>query len=210
MIGRDITGEKCGMLTAIKLLDERTKDGKKQYLCRCDCGKERIVVATEFRTGKVFSCGCTHKNKKYKNFSLKDKTDKHIYKLWYDMKRRCEDPRRDDYERYGGRGIRVCEEWQSFQNFLDWSRSSGYSPGLTIDRIDNSGNYSSENCRWATYTEQANNKRGNHLITFNGKTLTMAEWARETGISYYVIRARQHRGWSAEKTLTTPVREVSA
>ena len=204
MIGRNITGERFGSLIAIKELDERTKEGKIQYLCKCDCGNTCIMRATELRTGKRISCGCQIWRKKYDSFDIRP------YRVWYDIKRRCEDQRRRDYHRYGGRGISVCDEWHDFQKFSDWAFENGYSEGLTIDRINNDGNYEPENCRWVNNTIQANNRSSNHIMTLDGVAKTMAEWSRVTGISYTTLRSRQRRGWSDKDTLTKPVREVMA
>ena len=104
----------------------------------------------------------------------------------------------------------MCKEWERFQAFWDWSIAHGYSSDLTIDRIDSDEGYSPDNCRWADVETQANNRSNNHYLTFNGKKQSMAMWARETGISYFVIRSRLNRGWNTKKTLTTPVmtREV--
>lgn len=145
--------------------------------------------------------------KKYYNFSKHNRSDMKLYRTWYDMKRRCTDPRRADYERYGGNGIKVCEEWMNFQNFLDWSKENGYAPSLTIDRIDREGNYEPTNCRWADIYTQANNRKNNHWIEYCGETHTMKEWSDKLNISYYALRDRLNRGWDVEKALTTPVGE---
>ena len=132
-----------------------------------------------------------------------------LYPIWSGMKDRCLNKNNKRYSSYGGRGIEVCKEWQqSFRAFLRWAMANGYEEGLSIDRIDNDGNYCPENCRWATAKEQANNKRWNHLITYNGKTQTMKEWAEELGIKLSTLsqRINSYR-WSDEKALTTPVRK---
>jgi hypothetical protein len=119
------------------------------------------------------------------------------------MKRRCENPRSHAYGDYGGRGIKVCDRWKTFENFIS---DMGERPeGMTLERIDVNGNYTPENCRWATTLEQNGNRRTRRLLTLRGKTQSMTEWARETGIDVNVINARLRRGWSDEKTLTTPV-----
>ena len=208
MKGRDIKGERFKHLIAIEELPERTKDGKIVYLCKCDCGNNRKVKATELRNGKVTSCGCVHGNKRYNNFSMENPDDKRLYRIWKDMLRRCEDQRREDYTRYGARGVKVCIEWQDFNKFLEWSRNNGYSNGLSIDRVDTDGNYEPSNCRWTDNKTQANNKRNNHILTYLGKTQSMAAWASEMDISYSALRARLRRGWSTEKALTMPIRGV--
>lgn len=132
-----------------------------------------------------------------------------IYGIWADMKGRCLNPNRPKYVRYGGRGIQVCDEWRnSFASFYAWAMENGYREDLSIDRIDNDGNYCPENCRWITMREQASNKSTNHFITHDGQTLTMSEWARRIGISREVLKDRICRyGWEYERALTTPVRK---
>ena len=118
---------------------------------------------------------------------------------------RCYNPNHMHFKRYGMRGITVCEEWKNnFQAFYDWAMSNGYRDDLTIDRIDNNGNYCPENCRWATMKEQCNNTRSNTLITYNGKTQTMAQWAKEIGMPYHKLVVRIARGWDVERAFTTP------
>lgn len=131
-----------------------------------------------------------------------------IYKTWTDMKSRCLNPNRPKYKRYGGRGITICEEWlNSFEAFYDWAMANGYREDLTIDRIDNDGNYEPSNCRWITLAEQAANKSTNHFITHEGMTFTIAEWARRINVRREVLKDRICRyGWSPERALTTPVR----
>ena len=198
-------GTQFDMLTVIKQV-ESGKDGKRQYLCRCSCGNTRVVKGTDLRKGRVHSCGCTHWGKKYKNFSLASKSGKRLYGIWYDMKRRCEDPRTKSYARYGARGIIVCAEWHDFQAFYDWALSNGYSNDLTLDRVDFQKGYTPTNCRWADLCTQANNRRNNHFITYHGETKTMVEWSRECGIPYSALRARLRRGWSPEKAIEFPLK----
>lgn len=197
-------GERFDMLLVSEQI-ENSKDGKRQYLCICDCGKTRIVKGTDLRNGKVHSCGCVHWNKKYKNFSIDTPHGKRLYSIWNDMKRRCEDYRVKSYKRYGGKGIKVCDEWHDFQKFYDWSLDNGYSADLTIDRIDNAGDYSPSNCRWANIYTQSNNRSNNHYIEHNGETHSMAEWSRELKIPYSALRSRLQRGWDEERALTVPV-----
>lgn len=132
-----------------------------------------------------------------------------IYSIWTDMKTRCTNEKQAKYKRYGGRGITICDEWlHDFGAFYDWATQNGYSEYLTIDRIDNDGNYCPENCRWIPMREQAANKSTNHLITHDGRTLTISEWARQIGISREVLKDRICRyGWDSDRALTTPVRK---
>ena len=118
------------------------------------------------------------------------------------MKNRCYYKRSIEFDRYGGRGIKVCTEWrEDFKNFSDWAITNGYADNLTIDRIDVNGDYCPENCRWATPKEQNNNRRDNHFLTHNGRTQTISQWAKELKINESTIGTRLWRGYSVEKAL---------
>lgn len=129
-----------------------------------------------------------------------------LYWVWYNMIRRCENPKSPDYYRYGALGISVCDEWHDLPTFLNWAYSHNWAEGLTLDRIDNEGNYCPENCRWADKFTQSNNKRTNTFLEFDGKKQTVANWAREQGISPEVLYDRIERDWPIEDILQTPVR----
>lgn len=126
------------------------------------------------------------------------------HRSWEQMKQRCQDPNCKDYPWYGGRGIKVCDRWQQFVNF---HADMGDRPeGMSLDRVDNEGDYEPGNCRWATKFEQKHNRSDNVNLTFAGKTQCLAVWARELGLHFETLRHRLLRGWSTERTLTTPVR----
>lgn len=130
--------------------------------------------------------------------------DERLYGIWKGIKTRTQNPNHKDYKYCGAKGITVCDEWaDSYDAFKDWALSNGHVDGLTIDRIDNNRGYEPDNCRWADLYTQANNKSNNHLLTFDGKTQTMAQWAKETGIKRGIIKDRLKSGWSVEKALTT-------
>ena len=128
-----------------------------------------------------------------------------LYRIWKSMRQRCRDPKSSNYQRYGGRGIDICTEWDSFVSFRLWALSSGYDDSLSIDRLDNSKGYCPENCRWATATEQANNMRSNRILTCNGEQKTMAEWARTMGIKERTLHARLKAGWPEERAILEAV-----
>lgn len=133
-----------------------------------------------------------------------------LKRIWSKMKSRCYSPKVYNYHRYGGRGITVCDEWKdNFQAFYDWAIANGYADDLTIDRIDNDGNYEPNNCRWATMKEQANNKSNNVRITYKGKTQDIKQWSEELGIAYTTLFIRIHNGWPVEKAFFEPVKEVA-
>lgn len=162
--------------------------------------------------------GKDRKNEEYRKKKAREATLKHgiftdgnrkkprLYRIWLHMKGRCRNPNHPAYHNYGGRGISVCEEWKEFENFRNWAMSNGYSDNLTIERINNNGDYHPRNCKWATRKEQANNSRWNHNITFQGQTKTMAEWAREVGINYQTLADRINKqGLEPEEALTKPI-----
>ena len=130
-----------------------------------------------------------------------------IYRIWSQMKSRCNNPNSNRYKYYGGRGISVCDTWNAdFMTFYHWAIRNGYDDDLTLDRIDNNGQYSPDNCRWITIEAQQNNRRDNYLITYNGMTKTLTQWSTELNINLYTLKDRLNkRNWSVEKAFTTPV-----
>ncbi|KKK59795.1 hypothetical protein LCGC14_3030790 [marine sediment metagenome] len=200
----DLTSKKFGRLTVIKRVD-KNKSRNYRWLCKCDCGKEKIILGYNLKNGHTKSCGCLLKEGNNTTHShSKTKT----YHSWHNMIRRCTNFNDLSYHNYGGRGITVCKRWRnSFENFLE---DMGEPPtdSHSIDRINNNGNYCRENCQWTTRKEQNRNKRDSHLETYNGKTQCLSAWAEETGIAYWTLCARINKlGWSIEKALTTPVRK---
>lgn len=145
-------------------------------VCECDCGSCVMVNAHHLASGRTRSCGCLLRDVVATHGAWKDK----LYSVWGSMKQRCNNPRDASYRRYGGRGIFVCKEWESsFVTFRDWAISTGYAIGLTIDRVDNDGPYSPENCRLASRRVQQNNMRRNRLVEAFGETKTVSEWTRD-------------------------------
>lgn len=199
----DYIGRKVHMLTAIGVADKKPEDKRWKLVCKCECGGTIEITPDQFNRGVVKSCGCL----RCRDGSKADGKSKHpLYGIWNQIMLRCYNPNSSHYDRYGGRGISVCEEWHDFWMFVKWSDSVGGKPEKgEIDRIDNDGNYCPENCRWATRTQQNSNKSNNVVIEYNGKAQTLMEWSKETGITWQALNHRYHRGWSVERMLTTPV-----
>lgn len=183
------------------------------YECVCDCGKTVYAYANSIISGNIKSCGC-YRLEKIRNLQLKhDMAHTRLYNVWKDLKKRCYNPNCKSYKNYGAKGIKVCKEWKdNFTAFHDWAFDNGYDKNAsygqcTIDRIDTNGDYCPENCRWVSLKEQANNRNNNFLITYNGETDTMSNWATKVGISYNCIFKRINElHWSTEKAFTTPQR----
>jgi hypothetical protein len=192
----DITGNKYNMLTVIKY------DGNGIWTLKCDCGNIVHMRTRNFKYGQNRGCGCMA----HANSGTHKLSNTRIYSIWEAMKARCQNKHNKYYRHYGGRGIVLCDEWQKFEPFYEWSMNNGYMDNLTIDRIDSNGNYEPNNCRWSTRKVQANNTRRNIYIEYNGKTKTQAEWADLLGISYDTMRWR-FRHWTIEKALTEPINE---
>lgn len=183
--------------------------GQSMWLCRCECGEQKSVRSDHLQNGATSSCGCVRfgmlkSGLRTIHGEAKRSGKSREWSKWQGMIHRCYDPAEESYPRYGGRGIKVCDRWlHSFENFLS---DMGRCPdGLTIERNNNDGNYEPSNCRWATRVEQCNNRSSNRLVTANGATKTLAQWARLSGISASVIITRIKRGWEPELAIAKPV-----
>lgn len=200
----DLTGQRFGHLV-VERKATPTKDGAVQWLCTCDCGTRKEIRGKHLRDGRSKSCGCYRVKNTAKMFTKHGMSESRIYTIWVGMKDRCTNVHNVEYEQYGGRGILVCEEWQTFEPFYEWAFANGYREELTIDRVDNNGNYEPSNCRWSTYSEQANNTSRNHVLRFNDEEHTIREWEDILGVRPNTIRGRIWKGWTVEQALTTPV-----
>lgn len=198
----DLTGKRYGKLLVVRRKGSR--NGKAMWECSCDCGNKSIVSTGDLNSGKTQSCGCV----KTKHGCDRSGKRTRLYRIWTGMKTRCNNKSDHLYRLYGARGITVCDEWRdSFEAFRDWAQGSGYRDDLTIDRIDSNGPYSPENCQWATYKEQENNRRNNRIITCDGVTKTLSQWSSATGIHRGTIQYRLNHGWTPEQALHTKVGE---
>lgn len=202
----DLTGQRFGRLTVISRT-QNTKKGQTRWLCRCDCGNESIVTGANLRNGNTRSCGCLHRAqlvafgkaaKKHGEYGTR------LYRIYRGIITRCTNHNDSRFHYYGKRGIALCPEWRnSFETFRDWALANGYTDKLTIDRIDNNGNYCPENCRWITQAKQTRNTCRNRII--NGKTI--AEWSELNGIPYKSLWKRLKNNWPLERAITTPLKK---
>lgn len=207
----NLEGQRFGRLTAIEICG-RSKSKKVLWRCSCDCGNETIVSSCHLMSGHTKSCGC-YASERAKTLAKETRVthgqrNTRLYNIWSSMIERCTLKKQKAYHNYGGRGITVCEEWKTFENFYNWAIENGYSDELTLDRIDNDGNYCPDNCKWSTYKEQARNRRTNIYITYNEETKILRDWENYLGMKNGTLSDRiNRRGWSIEKAFTTPVRK---
>lgn len=160
-MSESIAGVKFGRLTAIKVFG-RTSDNRPAWLCVCDCGNEAIVSEHNLKRGNTKSCGCFKRDKQLETHYEHGLCGTRLYRIWNDMRSRCDRPQNSNYKWYGGRGISYAPEWKTFSCFLKWALANGYRDGLEIDRIDTDGNYTPENCRFVTHQINCQNRRKKH------------------------------------------------
>jgi hypothetical protein len=201
-------GNVYGRLTVLK--ETGRKRGAVLFLCKCECGNEKEITGGDLRSGKVHSCGC-YKIEKVTNENITHGLNDHrLYSIYHNMISRCYNEKIDTYELYGGRGIKICNEWlnkeNGFINFYKWSIQNGYTEFLTLDRMNVNGNYTPDNCRWATNQQQSNNKRSNHYVEMDGEIKTLSEWCEIFNISYKTVQSRLQTGWEEIKAITTPIK----
>lgn len=194
----NISGQRFGRLRAVSL----ARKNPTVWLCVCDCGNECKPHLSGLRSGRTQSCGCLQRERTGNAARTHGKSWKiPEYNIWVCIRTRCNNPRVAAYERYGGRGIKVCERWNRFENFLA-DMGSRPSPAHSIERKDNDGDYTPDNCVWATDMVQASNKRNNRWIEKDGIKLTVAQWERRLGFRKGIIQCRIFNGWSNERALT--------
>ncbi len=192
----DLCGMRFGKLQVLKLGPDG--DSGKRWICRCDCGQSTIVYGVNLKSGSIESCGCG----RIKHGMSRTK----LHHVWRTMKDRCNNPNANQYEDYGGRGIKYCHEWADFSNFF---ADMGHPPnGGTLERKDNNGPYCKDNCRWSTRREQARNKRNNQLVTWKGETLTVTDLAIKNGMVPRTLFNRLFRAkMSLEDAMNTPIQK---
>lgn len=192
---KDLTGKRFGRLQAMFYA------GQSKWFCRCDCGGETFALTSNLLKGNSTSCGCKRAESRYKHGMSREPQ----WHAWQMMRQRCENPSDPAFKNYGGRGIRVCERWQVFANFL---ADMGLRPtGFELDRIDNDGDYTPKNCRWVSKKQNRRNKRTNRIIEWNGEALPLAVWAERLHIDPGTLFNRIERGWHLEEAMTKPVQK---
>lgn len=193
----DLTGQRFGRLVVLRRGADYTGAGKPQrrWICQCECGMEILTYRGGLRSGRVKSCGCLQRDVVAMNSTTHGRSTSPEYVVWSGMHARCRDASHESFQRYGARGIQVCERWNSFEAFYT---DMGPRPdGMTLERNDNDGNYEPGNCRWATRIEQARNTRKTVFITFEGETLSLADWGRRLNTKTSTLRQR----WAKFATL---------
>ena len=200
---KDLTGKRFGRWVVIHRAENRGKSV--MWECLCDCGKRKIVQGTSLKSGASTSCGCARAENHRRTHGL---TNHPLYRVWQRMKGCTTSPTHQDFKHYGARGVTIHKEWEhSFAAFYSWAIENGWKKGLEIDRIDVDGDYCPENCRFTDRSHQMMNTRRTHLLTYNGKTQSLTEWAIEMGIPVSTLYARINQyGWSVEKALNTPIK----
>jgi hypothetical protein len=196
-------GQRYGRLT-IKAYAGRDKHGHSLWKCDCQCGGSTTVSVGSLRSGNTSSCGCGCAARMTHGDSNKRT---HLYRVWENMISRCYNHNRHHYRNYGGRGITVADEWRtSYAAFRAWSLAHGFAPGLTLDRRNNDGPYSPNNCQWATRKQQARNTRQNRRLTAFDETKLVCEWAEDPRcrVCNGTLRSRLDKGWDAERAISTP------
>lgn len=201
-------GRRFGRLVVLGKDAGATPASGSRWLCQCDCGTIRSFIGSLLRRGDARSCGCLRREIARATFTTHGQSESAEFKIWLGILQRCTNPNNRAYRDYGGRGITVCERWESFENFY---ADMGERPaGHSIDRIDNDGPYCPENCHWATRGEQRRNSRKVIRVEYQGKTMVLLDWAKELGFTYPTLKHRFQRGWSVERAFTTPARNAQS
>lgn len=201
----DLTGKKFGRLTVLRYTDKRAGSSV-IWDCICDCGNLHSVAGRVLTSGDSNSCGCYAKEMmSARNITHGLSGERRLYNIWSKMKRRCIGTDKVVSKYYHDRGISYCEEWDDFETFYDWSIENGYSKELTLDRIDNNGDYCPDNCRWVDMKVQSRNKRGNRVIVIDGVSKCITDWCEINGINVSTVNSRINRGMDEVTAITKPV-----
>lgn len=204
----DLTGRRFGKLVVLERSGSRSNNAC--WLCQCDCGNRKVVCGVELRRGEAKSCGCLQKETVRAVMTThghnKNKKRERLYGVWSGMLTRTRNPKSDNYKYYGGRGISVCEQWRDYEVFREWALRTGYDEAAkhgdcTLDRIDCNGDYCPENCRWVSHKEQVNNQRSNKMITYNGESHNLRQWADILNINYSTFKKYIHKQMSMDEII---------
>ena len=202
----NLIGQKFGRLKVVE--QSNNLHNRIAWLCKCNCGNYKVVTSTDLKTNKVRSCGCLRKETTIKTTqknATHHLTNTRLYKIWNSMKQRCYYKKQKEYNNYGGRGIKVCDEWKKdFMSFYNWAIQNGYDENKTtkeqsIDRIDVNGNYEPNNCRLTTMKKQQNNRSNNRYIYYKNKKYTIAELSYKLNINYATLLWRINNNWKEEE-----------
>ena len=202
---KDLSGMRFGRLVVVCDTGERSKSKKVLWFCRCDCGQSLVTEAQNLIIGDTRSCGCLKTDK----ITTHKMTKTRLYRRWADMLSRCRNPNLKNYHNYGGRGIEVCDEWQEYEAFAEWSLANGYRGDLIIDRINVDGNYEPGNCRWTTRKVSDNNRRDSIRVNINGRAYTPKELSKIAKVTHQTMLERIRRGESGESLLLPSHQGVS-
>jgi hypothetical protein len=204
---KDITGQRFGNLLIIKAVYQDKKNAW-HWLCKCDCGNEKIISGVNIRSGHTQSCGCYNRERTLETHITHGKTDSKIHYTYINMKQRCLNSNHPEYHNYGGRGITVCERWLGSEGFINFYRDMGDPPVKhELDRINNNGDYEPGNCRWATSSEQSRNTRMTIMLERNGENKSLSDWADIFNIRAKTLWSRLYVSkWDQERAFTEPVR----
>jgi len=195
----NLAGQRFGSLT---VLEVHSQDEYRAYRwkCQCDCGNETVVRGSQLKSGVTASCGCGIR-KASSRPRTHGQTHTPLYKRWRAMIERTRNPNATEYHNYGGRGIGVCERWLAFEGFAA-DMGQTFDEALTLERRDVNGDYSPDNCYWATTRQQARNKRNNHVIEWRGRRMVVTDWADLLGLNPNTVVHRLRRGWPVDRALT--------
>ena len=205
----DLKGERFARLVVVERHSQNTKAGKARWICNCDCGRLTVVTGNDLTSGNTQSCGCYHNEivtMLGKNGATHKMSKTRPYRIWVGMIQRCNNAEDVHFVAYGGRGITICDKWLTFQGFWE-DMGPTYQNGLSIDRINNDGDYCKDNCRWADGVTQCNNRRGNVVFVVDGRRDTLKNLCRFYDKSYSAVHARIRRGWNIEQALTAQCKE---
>lgn len=198
------SGDRFGRLTVIERAGASSK-GYALWKCKCDCGNEKIVQSRYLREGGTRSCGCYSREVHSALCTKHGKRHTRLYQVHRAMLQRCTNPNAHEYENYGGRGIKVCDEWKDFLTFEKWAIENGYEEKArgkcTLDRIDTNKGYEPSNCRFVDMKHQQRNRRNNVTITYNGETHCLSEWAEILGVPPVTLSWRNRHGWTPKEVL---------